>query len=340
VKPITSEPIFVITKGGGLKLVVPAGSSVPSEKPFVENLRVSRDGQIEIELPMCVSNGNKLLGILRIESEDDGGFSESEVIVITCSITHDKLLEATAKVGGVERKVTLLNPLSNTELSPKELLMLEAKQHYNESLILNNGRPSARATLTYAHALSDAGLYLEAAEQFIQADELDKAANHATMICYCYAMGHKTKASNAWAEIAYTRKKDGVTIYNYALTKRDDRNLYEKLLKQALVINPNLPFALNALGGSLLSQGKQEGLMHLEKASILLKNKLISNEATSSDCDLLLMIGKKLGRDDLGDAAQARKRLLHTNHTAHLGSQAFDEANLASADSNSLTVSG
>ena len=340
VTPITSEPIFVITKGGGLKLVVPAGSSVPSEKPFVENLRVSRGGQIEIELPMCVSNENKLLGILRIEAEDDSGFTEGEVIVVTCSITHDKLLEATAKVGGVERKVTLLNPLSNTELSPKELLMLEAKQHYNESLMLNNGRPSARATLTYAHALSDAGLYLEAAEQFIQADELDKAANHATMICYCYAMGNKTKASNAWAEIAYTRKKDGITIFNYALTKHGDRSLYEKLLKQALAVDSNLPCALNALGSSLLSQGKQEGLMHLEKASILLKNKLISNSATSSDCDLLSTIGKKLGRDDLGDAAQARKRLLHTQPKAYGGSQAFNEANLASADSNSLTVSG
>ena len=229
---------------------------------------------------MCVSNENKLLGILRIESEDDGGFSEGEVIVVTCSITHDKLLEATAKVAGVERKVTLLNPLSNTELSPKELLMLEAKQHYNDSLISNNGRPSARATLTYAHALSGAGLYLEAAEQFIQADELDNAANHATMICYCYAMGNKTKASNAWAEIADTRKKVGI------------------------------------------------------------KNKLTSNEATSSDCDLLSMIAKKLGRDDLGDAAQARKRLLQTEPKAYRRSQAFDEANLASADSNSLTVSG
>lgn len=340
VKPITSEPIFVITKGGGLKLVVPAGSSVPSDKPFFENLRVSRAGQLEIELPMCVSNENKLLGILRIESKDDKGFSEGEVIVVTCSITHDKLLEATAKVGGVERKVILLNPLSNTELSPKELLMLEAKQHYNESLMSNNGRPSARATLTYAYALSGAGLYLEAAEQFIQADELDKAANHATMICYCYAMGNKKNASNAWAEIAYTRKKDGVTTFNYALTKHGDRSLYEKLLKQALAIDPNLSCALKALGESLLSQGKQEGLMHLEKASILLKNKLISNEATSSDCDLLAIIGKKLGRDDLGDAAQARKRLLRTEPKAYSGSQAFDEANLASADSNTMTVSG
>ena len=193
--------------------------------------------------------------------------------------------------------------------------------------------------MTYAHALLDAGLYLEAAEQFIQADELETAANHATMICYCYALGSKTKASNAWAEIAYTRKKDGITIFNYALTKHTERSLYEKLLRESLAVDPNLPCALSALGNSLLSQGKEEGLTHLEKASILLQNKLISNDASSSDCDLLSKIGKKLGRDDLGDAAQARKRLFHTDPKAYPGPKSFDEANLVSAESNSLTVS-
>jgi molecular chaperone DnaK len=76
IQPITSETIYVITKGGNLEPVIPASSEVPSREPFSTTLTVSRRGQQVVELPICVSNENKLMGLVRVQSRRSGGFKE------------------------------------------------------------------------------------------------------------------------------------------------------------------------------------------------------------------------------------------------------------------------
>ena len=332
IQPITSEPIYVVTKGGGLKMVVPAGTLVPSEKEFVEFLTVSRSGQREIELPLCVSNENKLLGLIRITSPNSQGFQKGEKISVACSITHDKLLDAKVSIAGVVKRTALLNPLSNTELSPKELVMLEAKQNYNEVVLANKGRPTAKSSLAYASALEDAGLYLDAAEQFIQVEALSNNANHATSICYCYSLGGKSQESNRWGKIAYDRVKNDVTTYNYAISHPSTSPLFEQLLRDCLQINPNYPQALKLLGSLLKSKGRPEGIDYLENASKVLAKKLNLKKISAGECDLLIRIEEELGRDGLMDIARSRKTMLVDIP------RVFIEDNLASSESSLLTA--
>lgn len=332
IQPITSEPIFIVTKGGGLKMVVPSGSPVPSDREFIEHLTVSRDGQREIELPLCVSNENKLLGLIRVSAPNSHGFKKGEKISVACLITHDKLLDAKVSIGDVVRKVALLNPLANSELSPKELAMLEAKQNFNEVVLNNGGRPTAKASLAYASALEDAGLYLEAAEQFIQVEALSQRANHATSICYCYSLGGKPQESNRWGKIAYERVKTDVTTYNFALSHASTSSQYEQLLHDCLEINPAYVPALKALGSLLKIKGRNEGIDYLESASVILTQKLEQKSISASECDLLVRVEEELGRDDLLDMARTRKAMLLDLPRVYL------DDNLATSETFSLTA--
>lgn len=308
IQPITSEPIFIVTRGGGLKLVMPAGSPVPSENDFIETLNIAEEGQEIIDLPFAVSNENKLLGLVKITSKAKSGFSIKDKITISCSITHDKILKVKANIGEIVQESLLLNPMSNTELSQNEALILEAKQNYNLSIISNNGRPTADASLSYASALQNAGFYLEAAEQYIQTEQLSKNSNHAVSICYCYSFGNK-KLSDHWAQIAYDRRKTTTTIYNYALTITEENEQIE-LFQECLLLDQNYSPALAALGRIEKNKGISQGVERLNKAAEIIVKQLKALQVDAWDCDLLSRIASQIGRDDYADMAKSRKQLL------------------------------
>jgi molecular chaperone DnaK len=324
IQPITSEPIFIVTKGGGLKLVMPPGSPVPSQNDFIETLSILENGQKIIDLPFAVSNENKLLGLVRILSKSTNGFSTKDKITVSCSITHDKILRVKASIGETIQESALLNPMSNTELSQNEVLILEAKQNYNFSIINNNGRPSAEASLSYASALQNSGFYLEAAEQYIQSEQLNTRSNHAVSICYCYSFGNQ-KLSDHWAQIAYDRKKSITTIYNFALTKTDE-NEKTRFLEECILLDQNYPPALAELGRIEKNKGITQGVERLNKASEILVKKLKSMEVDAWDCDLLIRIAAQTGRDDHADMAKSRKQLLTK------APKVYSEDNLAASD--------
>jgi molecular chaperone DnaK len=326
VQPITSEPIFLITRGASLKIIMPAGSPVPSPAPFTEIVRVGRSGQRRIELPICVSNENKLLGMLSIESPDSKGFSNDESITLSCSLTHDKLFEAVATIRGITRRATLTNPLSNRELSEVEQLALEAKQTFQEDLLTNKGVPTAAMLLTYAEALKKAECYLEAADHYVQLESLN-GSNHATNICFCLAMAGNQRESRKWAKVAYDRKRTEITCYNYALKfSADDNAMYEKLLREALSHNPHYAPALRLLGDLRIGAGFSDGAEYLEKAADALASSIRGRIASARDCEQLEQLAERLGRDDLFELAQGRKSLL-------MGSRRlFNEENLATGE--------
>jgi hypothetical protein len=210
--------------------------------------------------------------------------------------------------------------------------MLEAKQNFNEAVLGNNGRPTAKASLAYASALEGAGLFLEAADQYIQVETLSQGANHATSICYCYSLGGKVSESNRWGKIAYERAKTYITTYNHALSYSSSSPLYEQLLKDCLEMNPSYPPALKLLGSLYKSKGRQDGIDYLESVSVILTEKLELKSISSSECDLLVRVEEELGRDLVSDKARTRKALLLDLPRVYV------EDNLAVADSYLLTA--
>jgi len=314
VHPITSEPIYLITKGANLKLIMPAGSPVPSEIPFEESFEVVLEKQSEIHLPICVSNENKLLGILKIVSPDSAGFIKGEKITLSCSITNDKLFIATACIKGKSYKVILTNPLTNGELSETDLAILEAKQRFQEHVLENDGRPTVSALLIYAEALKSAGAYLEAADQYMQI-ELLNSSNHSTNICFCLSQGGRAEEANKWAKIAYERKRNEVTCYNYAIQHEKDDPRYLELLQESNQYDNSFPPTLRLLGDFYIMKQKSVGFDYLNKAADELALLIKSHNATRSDCESLEKIAEKLGLDDLIELARGRKSLLQKKNS-------------------------
>jgi len=320
IRPITSEAIYVVTRGGHLETVIPAATEVPTTKPFTTRLRIDKAGQAAVELPICVGTESKLLGLLRMQAPNTKGFSIDEEVKIEATINHDKLLEIKASVADKVVKTGLMNPLANQELTPSETQMLEAKQKFNESLLSSRGKPSKAAVLAYAQAALKAEAFELAAEMFMATERIDSTENHATNICYCFSKAGRPERSADWARKAYERKPDAVAAYNLSCSAEGDRR--EQLLRDAIRLKSDFSYALLALGRIIQDQDSAQGRKLVEQAVRLLEKDLLSHRIDRDHCRTLVDAAKEIGDHDLADSAQARLDSM-------LDSSVYDEDKLA-----------
>lgn len=304
IRPITSEAILVVTRGGGLEIIVPASAEVPTAAPFSTRLRIDRERQILVELPICVGSESKLLGLLRIHAPDPKGFKSGEEIKITARITHEKLLEVEAEVAGVIAQTGFLNPLTNNEISPLDHAMLEAKQVFNESIIANSGRPDKHAVLNYAVAARQAGAFEIAADMYVAFERLEPDANYATEICYCYSKAGKSRIAGEWAKKSHNRKPDALTAYN--LSCFSSAELRMSLLRESVKMNPDFALSHLALGRILVSTGDDSGQEHIQNAARIMEANLENQTISAEECRSLLQIARESGDDALAERAQSR----------------------------------
>ena len=303
IRPITSEPIFVITRGGGLETVVPASTEVPSPTPFRTTLVVSRPKQLVVELPICVSNAEKLLGLVRLESPGPDGFKVGESVTISASVTHEKLLSIEAQVGGTRVEAVILNPLANRELSPAETRMLEAKQQFNASLLATGGRPPKHVVLAYADAAMKAEAWTTAADMLQALERRDPRENQATNICHAFDRAGRSDRAKEWAKRAYERRPTALTAYNLAcFTTGDSR---EMLLRKSLALDPHMPLALLSLGQTLMRRGEKEGREMLELCVRLLESRLDRHQITANEARRLINAADAIGRKATAQRARA-----------------------------------
>lgn len=329
IQPITSESIYVITRGGGLETAIPAGAEVPTPNPYLTRLRIDRPSQTVVELPICVGSESKLLGLLRITSKETDGFTLGEEVLVSASLTHDKLLHIEASVAGVKVQTGLLNPPANTELTPDESKMLEAKQKFNLELLSSKGRPSKDVVLAYAEAASDAEAFELAAEMYMAVERIDPSEDHATNICYCFSRAKRSKQSIEWARRAHDRDPSAITAYNLSCNARG----YEKesLLRESLKFDPTHSYSLLSLGRLLSEQGDPEGKRLLQMAAKCMERDLEHHCLSKQGCSLLVRLADDLGLDELSERAQARFDAFSAN-------QAFDEDNLAASMSSQVLI--
>lgn len=331
VEPITSESVYIITQNDAMSMVIPASSSVPSKTPFRTELVVSNDNQSMIELPICVGNKNKLLGILSIHADEDwefGGektFERGDVVIVKAQINHEKLLLVEATVNEKVATTQILNPLANEELSSKQMQVLKAKQAFNQSLLDNQGRPTKYVVKEYIRALENADEFELAADFYIALERLDKTENHATQICHLYDRAGMKRKSDYWAEIAHKRDPDEVTAFNL-YCKENDIKKQIQYLEEALEFDPNYTSALLALGRILQRRGEPKGKKLLRKAQELLQSKIIPSERNLQD---LVQVSRAL--DDEDAEAEAKKELDKMKKEKYDASLPYDVNNLVSS---------
>jgi tetratricopeptide (TPR) repeat protein len=320
IRPITSEAIYVVTRGGHLETVIPAATEVPTLKPFTTRLWIDRPGQAVVELPICVGTESKLLGLLRIQAPNANGFAVGEEVKVEATINHDKLLELQASVAGKVIRTGLMNPLANRELTPSETRLLEAKQQFNQSLLGSRGKPSKEAVLQYAQAALEAEAFELAAEMFLATERIDPTENHATNICYCLSRAGRFERSREWARKAYERTPDAVAAYNWSCGVSGDER--ERLLREAIRLDGKFAYALLSLGRMLRDRADAQGVKHLDGAVRILEKDLINHTIDRDHCRSLVGAAREIGEFDLADRAQARLDSM-------LKTSAYAEENLA-----------
>ena len=305
IQPITSEPIMLVTVNGGLEPILAAGSEVPTKAPSTSKFRVVRKQQSLIELPICVTSEDKILAVLKITPERGDTFREGEEVVVTCSMTADKLLKVEAAVGERPATVQIVNPLANTSLSDDETRFLVAQQRFNRAVLDGRGRPAVPEVIAYARAASDASRFLQAAELYEQVERLDPERDFAVSICYNYDRASKSDLAEVWADKAFQRDKSAVTAYNVAIFKYRNGNSAEakRMLQDALAIEPKYA-AAHALLGEIADRLGEGGETHHEAALDLLCDALSREKITEDDCYRLAKAAKRMGRTRVAKQAE------------------------------------
>lgn len=268
VQPITSEPICVVTQNNELLTLVPAGTIMPTDTIEIENLVVARDGQQIIEIPICISNENKLLTNIVITSENPNGFNVDSPVKLVLELTADKLLTVKAEVEKQICWVKAINPFANKELTTQERAALKMEKEAYRKAVENNGIMPKNSLLELAKAYEEAKMNLNAAETYEECNELYPKSVSSNKIGNCYSNAQNWRKALHYGEMDYEENKNSVSAFNLGYRyKNIDTSKYLKYINESLVLFPDKPHALFELGKYEKKHGKEtEGEAKIRKA--------------------------------------------------------------------------
>jgi molecular chaperone DnaK (HSP70) len=324
IRPIVSEPIYILTKDNVRKLVLDSGTPVPSEVPTITEYYA--DNQEYAEMPFYSGSQEKELGVIKIKIEK-GGSKNKDKIKVSCAINHEKLLDVKVTINGNTQPSWFINPSSITKKSPAELEYLIAVKRLNIDRLNSPGRrPSAEAVQGVAIAAQNAKKWREAAEHYINAERLDPDIDHSTNICYSYAMAGDNKKSDRWSEKAFDRNPNSsIAAYNLALVRKHDRNIsvYEELMLKSLELDPDNTATLSGYGHYLIDESRgQLGLKMINKAFDIFDDELNDDYLSESNYARFRQTANTLGKKSI------LRKLDNYQSEKERDKSSFDEKNL------------
>jgi molecular chaperone DnaK (HSP70) len=302
IKPIVSEPIFIILQNDIRKIVVFEGTEIPCKEIIIEDLRPQRNEQKEIEIPICVSSKDKILTILKLRSEE--GFSKSDKITLKCNISHDKLITFKAFIQNYEISTEPLNPFANSALTTEEIAEKQLLKLLYKATKENGGRPPVDILKLLSQFYVKIEKHLKAAETFENIQQLDPNRRYETSICYHYAEAGRKKLSDKWAEIAYQKNPNSTNAYNLALTKsvQGKTDEYKKLMEEAIELGSDA--AMLAYGEYLLSKNKVKAEELIQNAFDSLYREFQANILGKNDYSRLIRAARQLGKMEIAEKVQ------------------------------------
>ena len=278
INPISSEPIFIITKGvDSRRILFPAGTYMPCEDVLIDDLATNKDGQQCIELPICVGNEEKILCNFIINAPDSNGFRFGEEVRLKVRLTADKLLKGHVEIRGVKTEITPVNPLSNKSLSHAETIILQAQRVVNNDASKHGGKASKQTLEALADAYKQAGRHLDAAETYEDINEIYPGTISLNNIALEYGEAGKYNKEIELLELALKRSPNNDTIlFNLAHNiKSKNPQRYKELMEISISINPNEPCHLYDFGRWLKTHNEmQRGTDLIEQALTLWDQRL------------------------------------------------------------------
>lgn len=261
IRPITSESIFIITKDTERKILVPAGTVVPTDTVIIDDLETIREKQNVIELPICVGSENKMLFNLKITPQQiDGFFPLKSKVSVACEITADKSLIVHAQCMGVDCRTEPLSPFANKELTTEERVVLKAERQANLEAEKNGGKVTQQSLESLRTAYEKAGRNFDAAETYEQQYKMYPKSVVVNNIGVLYSnAGLKDKAVEFYKLALEGSPNDAVTCCNIGYTLLNiDREEALKYIRKSLDINPNHCPALSLLADEEERHGNKE----------------------------------------------------------------------------------
>lgn len=330
IQPITSEPIFVITKDTTNKVLIPAGTTIPCDTVVIDDLMPTKDHQKAIELPICVGNENKMLFNLKITRS--GGFLTTAQVSLALEITADKLLLAKAHCMGVSCMVEPQNPFANKELSTEERIVLRAEREANIETERNGGIPTKNCLITLRKAYEDAGNDFKAAETLEQQNEIYPNPEDYNLIgVYYHNSGNKDKAIDFFERALAHNSNDYWPNFNLGNTLfYKDSKRSRQYLNKAYELNPSEP-CINILLGRLdKREGKEaEAKEKFQIAYDRYEQKWKANSLNNSDYGWFASVAEELGKKDKAyEIRSAKPKIEQTTY--------YDEENLTQTRTKSL----
>lgn len=332
IQPITSEPIFVITKDTTNKVLIPAGTTIPCDTVVIDDLIPTKDHQEAIELPICVGNENKMLFNLKITR--DGGFLTTAQVTLALEITAEKLLLAKAHCMGVSCMVEPQNPFANKELSTEERIVLRAEREANIETERNGGIPTKNCLISLRKAYEDAGNDFKAAETLEQQNEIYPNPEEYNLIgVYYHNSGNRDKAIDFFERALDHNPNDYWSNFNLGNTLfYRDLKRARQYLNKAYELNPFEP-CINILLGRLdKREGKEsEAKEKFQIAYDRYEQKWKANSFNNSDYGWFASVAEELGKKDKAyEIRSAKPKIEQTTY--------YGEENLTQTRTKSLTT--
>lgn len=331
ISPIVSEPILIILQNEELRVLVKEGTEIPCKGITIDNLHPQRDGQQEIEIPICVSNKDKILTFVKVQSED--GFNTSDTIRLECEITHDKLVHFKAFIKDMQIVVEPVNPFANRSLTTEEIAEKRLLKAINQAARKNGGRPPIHLMDNLAEFYEQIKNYQKIAETYETIQALDPKRHHETTICYYYSEAGNEKLSDKWAEEAYKNNPSPVSAYNLALIKKyDNPTEFERLMEEA--VRGGLDSAFLVYGKYLRSRDEKRAKELLQKAFDIWYKQFKNNCLREDDYSRLIEVSELLDRDEIAQKVRKAKDAMKDSEQVSW----FDPNNLVTDKTNNLKL--
>lgn len=298
IEPIVSEDINIVLFGNNMKCLVKASTPVPSEE-FTLELQPQYDGQKTVEIPVCLSDQNQLLGCLEFSSEN--GFRLNNRIYVTGKITRDKTIEVKARVDNKEICSKSFNPLSTKTVSTFDKEYLNALKKYRQDRLLFGAKGIPSSTISaLIKSAKKLKMFSEVAEHMVELESIyDEYATHynATNISYYASKAGKYELKSKYTKIAVEREENECTCYNYSL---ELENISEQIkwLRKSLSYDDTYTASLISLGYILSKQKNNEGPDLLLKAYNILKSQFEQDTISSDDLNRLEKLCRNLGYEE------------------------------------------
>lgn len=323
IKPITSETIFIILQGNQLSPLFPAGTLIPSPEIEINGLTTTRNGQRDIEIPICIGNENKILFVLKVSAPFANGFPVDTPVKLIANLDNNKMLHLKALCLGAECETAISNPFSNRELTTEERLVLTAERAANNSALSNNGKVSRQCLKDLIEVYERANQTFLAAETAEQLYAEYPGSISPNNIALKYSSCFKRDKAIDWYREAYKKEpNDAVINFNlgYSLHLIGDKEA-KSYIERALELNTKHSPALITLADIIETEGDKVKAEELrQRAFEIYMERKISGNLRSWDYSWFSSLARQMGQADLAF------ELSHRDNSSP--SKVYDENNL------------